>query len=209
MRVAFFHVRQEPRYADIAVFHVKRHMPGVEVLHITDEQTPALAGCTPFRMPWDGRRLMEFRVLLLSQLDGELLSLGTDVVVQRDLSKVFDWPFDAALTQRTTPVYDATGYDVTRAMPFNSDVSFTRGRQFWTAVHKRTQALMDKLGDEENGIWYAEQVAMAQVAPQFDVLRLACENFNHTPKTEDEDVSRRFAVHYKGNRKPWMLARAP
>lgn len=200
MRVAFFHVRQDPVYADIAVFHVKRHMR-CKVLHLTDEDTPALAGCTPVRLPWDGRRLMAFRTLHLSQLDGDVLSLGTDVVVQHDLSKVFDWPFDAALTQRTEAVTDKTGFDVTKVMPFNSDVSFTRGPAFWTAAHEQTLKLIGYIE------WYAEQVAMAQVAPKFNVLRLDCQNFNYTPRDPAEDVSRRFAVHYKGERKPWMLAR--
>src|SRR5512139_3288714 len=134
MIVAFFHVRQNPIYADIAVAHAKKHMPQASMLHITDEETEPLKDCNVLRMPWDGKDLTTFRTLLLSQLDGEVLSLGTDVVVQHDLSKVFDWPFDAALTMRTEPVMSPDGVDLAKLMPYNSDVSFTRGRQFWTAA---------------------------------------------------------------------------
>jgi len=39
---------------------------------------------------------MVFRALLLSKIEGQVLSLDTDVVVQWDLCKVFDFPFDVA-----------------------------------------------------------------------------------------------------------------
>lgn len=199
MIVAFFHVRQDPAYADIAVQHVQKQMPGVRIVHMTDEETPLLAGCTSYRRPWDGNDLTAFRAELLSYLDDEVLSLGTDVIVQRDLSPVFAWPFDAALTMRTDPILTPAGTDVTRLMPYNTDVAFSRGTAFWKAAHEVCVSARGKFG------WYADQQAAAIVAPRFNVLKLHVSNFNHTPSSADEDVSKRYAVHYKGQRKAWML----
>ena len=195
MIAAFFHARQADTYAKMAVsaFKATNKCP---VLHLTDETSPGLDGCEVVRLPWDGSEAMTFRALHLSQLEGEVLSLDTDIIVQRDLSRVFDWPFDAALTQRDGPIRTPDGFDLTTIMPFNGGVVFSRSQKF-------RQAVYEWCAGSEDG-WYVDQLALAHVAKDFDILKLHCDNFNYTPRSPSEDVSMRFAVHYKGPRKDWM-----
>ena len=197
MIVAFFHAGQADTYARMAVASVKATMD-CQIVHLTDETTPGLDGCEVIRLPWDGKDPMVFRALHLSRLDGEVLSLDTDIIVQRDLSGVFAWPFDVALTKRDGPIRTPDGFDITKVMPFNGGVVFSRSRQFWREVHQWCENNKAECG------WFVDQMALAGVSRGFDVLTLHCDNFNYTPKSADEDVSRRFAVHYKGHRKDWM-----
>ena len=141
---------------------------------------------------------MVFRALLLSKIEGQVLSLDTDVVVQWDLCKVFDFPFDVALTRRHKPILDQHGNDLTKTMPYNGGVFWSRDDEFRLAYHKFCDTHKATFG------WFIDQVALAQVGPRFNLLTLDCDNFNYTPKSATEDVSQRFAVHYKGERKRWM-----
>ena len=199
MRVAFLHAKQSPRYANWMVGAVREHMPGVEILHLTDAGTPAIEGCTVVRREWEHDNPMIFRMEHLAALEGEVLVLDTDVVVQRDLSPVFGLDFDMALTWRDGPIMDGKGVDITRAMPINCGVMFQRNSRFWR------ECLRWCVGKDPG--WYADQLAVAQTIWRFDVLRLHCENFNHKPRSADEDVSGRWAVHYKGNARRLMDAR--
>jgi hypothetical protein len=194
MRIAFLHARQDPRYAEMMLASVREHM-SAEILHLTDETTPALDGCTVVRREWIDNPML-FKMGHLAELDGDILVLDTDVIVRADLGCIFGLPFDVALTERDGPIYDSGGKDVTRAMPFNCGVMWSRNRDFWLACLKWCEG--KPVG------WYADQLAVAAMFPKWDVLRLHCYNFNYTPKNASEDISTRLAVHYKGHRKEWM-----
>ena len=197
MRVAFFHVRQDPVYALKMIESVRRNMD-CEIVQNTDMETPAIDGCTVMRSKdEDNGNYMMWRMRGLSRLDGDVVSLDTDVVLQRDISCLFSLPFDAAFTWRDGPIPDGAGNDLSKLMPINSGVILYRNRDVW-----RECLEWCKKGDFG---WYADQFAMAANWRKFDILRLHCDNFNYTPKSPDEDVSTRYAVHYKGKRKEWML----
>ena len=198
MRVAFLHAGQDPKYAQVMVASVRRHMPGVEILQLTDETTPAIDGCAPVRLPWDGEEPMFFKMAHLARLHGDVLALDTDVVVQADLSGVFTLPFDMAFTWRDGPIRGPGGQDIAKIMPINCGVMFQREPRFWLAC-------MDWCQQHKCDHWCADQLAVAHNAIFWDVLRLHCENFNYTPNKRTEDVSQRLVVHYKGDRKEWML----
>lgn len=198
MRVAFLHARQEPTYAAIMVASVQKHMPGVEILQLTDLETPVIDGCEAVRLPWDGKEPMYFKMQHLARLDGDVLALDTDIIVQADLSPVFALPFEVAFTWRDGPIRGPNGEDITKMMPINCGVMFYRNPTFWTAC-------TDWCRKYQVEHWCADQLAVAHNAIFYDVLRLHCENFNYTPNTRDEDVSKRLVVHYKGDRKRWML----
>lgn len=194
MRVAFLHARQDPVFAEIMLESVRKHMD-CEILHLTDEDTPGLAGCTVIRKPWNSNPML-FKMGFLAELEGEIIVLDTDVIVQADLRGVFEYPFDVALTKRKGPVWDTEGTDVTIAMPYNCGVMFTRNPEFWKACIKWCPPDVG---------WYADQLAVAAVSPQWETLVLDCAEWNYTPSSRLEDVSMRKVVHYKGMRKGWML----
>jgi hypothetical protein len=169
---------------------------GCEIIQLTDMETPAIDGCSVVRAEWIDNPMI-FKMQRLADLEGDILALDTDVVVNADLSPVFAFPFDVALTWRDGPIYAPDGTEVTQLMPINCGVMFCRNPEFW-------KACLEWCKDKDVG-WWADQIAVAQVARRFNVLRLHCDNFNYTPSSKDEDVSQRLAVHYKGERKAWML----
>jgi len=196
MRAAFLHVNQDPKWAEVMAASVRRHMD-CEILQLTDMDTPTVEGCTPIRREFTDGNLTMFKMEHLANLDGEVLVLDTDVIVQADISKVFGLPFDVALTWRDGPIWSDSGQDLAKLMPINCGVMWTRSPAFWKHCHAWAV--------EHPGGWYSDQFAVAANWRRFNVLRLHCDNFNHTPNTKAEDVSAKMVVHYKGKRKEWMF----
>lgn len=204
MIIAFLMVGEAQRpLAELMVASCKRHMPTVPVVHMRDEVTPEVPNCSSQVLPWDGKHLMTYRGDHLAALGrGDVLSLDVDVIVQRDLRPVFHRPFDVALTKRKGPIYGPDGVDITVAMPYNTGVMFCQRPEFWTRVSELIHSMPDELQT-----WWGDQIAVKTAAPEFRTLDLPCSIYNYTPATEDEDVSDKAVVHYKGNRKEWMLRR--
>lgn len=199
MKVAFLHAKQDPKYADIMVREVRRHMPRAELIQLTDLDTPAVHGCTVKRMDWMHENPMIFRMEHLMELEGDVLVLDTDIVVQADLSTVFRFPFDMALTWRDGPVLDPDGVDIAKLMPVNCGVMFQRNPKFWARCLEWCTG--KALG------WYADQLAVAANYRYFNILRLHCDNFNYKPKSENDPIAHRFAIHYRGKARPLMERR--
>lgn len=195
MKLAFLHVKQDPKWAEMMVASVRRFVD-CEALQLTDMDTPAIEGCTPVRMEFAHENLTMFKMEHLAKLDGDILVLDTDVIVQKDISKVFAFDFDVALTWRDGPIWSDDGQDLAKIMPINCGVMFSRSPEFWAHCIAWSK--------EHPGGWYSDQFAVAANWRRFNVLRLNCDNFNHTPNSKAEDVSNRYVVHYKGKRKAWM-----
>jgi hypothetical protein len=196
MKVAFLHANQDPKYALIMLRELKKSMPAAEVIQLTDMETPAIEGCKVSRMKWEHPNPMIFKMEHLALIKEEALIIDTDVVVQCDLSPVFLFPFDIGLTWRNRPILDPDGEDITKLMPYNCGVMFHRNPAFWDAC------LQWCIG--KNPGWFADQISVAIVSPRFNVLKLHCDNFNYTPRRITDDVSMKFAVHYKGKRRHLM-----
>ncbi len=205
--VCFLHVGPDHAIPSFMVASVKAAMPDAEVVQMTDQATPPVPGVdSVLRHEWDGRKLMIYRLAHLAALERPAcVILDTDVIVQRSLAPVFERPFDVALTVRHEAVktLDKT-QNLTPEMPYNTGVMFSREPRFWKAALERCRALPGKQHD-----WWGDQLSVKQVADsgQFNVVELPCEVYNYSPSTENEDVSERHVVHYKGARKLWMKQR--
>lgn len=205
MIVAFLLVGESQRQiAERMVASVRKTMPAVPIVHMRDEATPEVADCSSQVIPWDGKRLMTYRGQHLAALEhGDVLSLDTDVIVQKDLRPVFHRHFDVALTKRKGPILDPAGIDIAKLMPYNTGVMFCKRAAFWARIYD----LIKSMPEEAQG-WWGDQMAVKAAAPEFNTLELPCSTYNYTPSVESEDVSDKAVVHYKGNRKDWMLRRA-
>lgn len=206
MIIAFLLVGDGQRpLAERMVASCKKYMPTVPIVHMRDEATQEMDGCRSQVLPWDGKHLMTYRGDHLSALGRkDVLSLDVDVIVQRDLRKVFHKPFDVAVTKRKGPIYGADGVDITVPMPYNAGVIFAQTPAVWDRMAMLIRSMPDDLQT-----WWGDQIALKALAPEFNTLELPCSIYNYTPSTEDEDVSDKAVVHYKGNRKDWMLRRQP
>lgn len=182
----------ESDLAEMMVNSVKRCMPYAKVIQQTDEKTPQL----PFvdevwRKPRTGD-FIEHRFGMLSELKDECLSLDYDVIVQADLSHVFNDDWDVCLTERSGAPEETR---------YNSGVMFLRpsGNGFWKKMLKEYQ-------NHKDG-WMGGQVAICKALQKtrYKVKLLDRDQYNYTPQsTPQEDVSKRLVVHYKGKRKEWM-----
>jgi hypothetical protein len=200
LKVAFLHVGEDLRLPAVMAASAKRL--GYALVQMTDERTPAVPGADAvIRLPWDGERLMTYRLQHLAALAEPALVVDTDVVFVRDVRHVWARAFDVALTRRGGPALDPNGVDLAEVMPYNTGVMFSRSRAFWQRCHELCRAFPPEVQR-----WYGDQYAVRFAAPEFEVLELPVDPYNYSPGAPDEDVSQRYIVHYKGARKDWMLA---
>jgi hypothetical protein len=187
--------------AEMMCASVKKHMPDVELIQLTDEETPACDFAYRVIRLKREEPLMPFRLRHLANLEGEWITLDSDCLVNGDLRQVFNSDFDVALTKRTKPVM-FRDVDVTVEMPFNTGVMFSRNSRFWQDAYKRCLTL-----PLEKQAWWGDQIAVKDVVNSgtYNVLELSCDEWNYTPSHRDEEISAKV-VHYKGPlRKKWMV----
>jgi hypothetical protein len=216
MTAAFLHVGDDLSLPAILVASLRKVMPMTRVVQLSDTATAAVPGVDEvMRRPWDGERLMTFRLEHYAALpESAWLLLDTDMVVQADISVVFelDRAFDVAMHRREStivrpPAWDEfpelLGQDLATFMPYNTGVIFCRNARFWTVARDRLAGLEPRYHR-----WFGDQVAvrMAVETGAFRVLDLH-PAFNYTPNAETDDVGRAYVVHYKGIRKDWMRRR--
>lgn len=190
--------------ADVMIASVRRHMD-CKIVHCTDLTTAQLPDTDEIlRSPPDAD-LGAARLRDLMRLQGDILSLDYDVVVQQDVSTVFERRFDVALTRRE--IADPTVSELIRyASPHNMGVIFTRSPEFWTEVYRRYMT------HPEHSDWLWIQTATTETAwvmrKKYRVIELPGEIYNYTPAKREESVAGRAIVHYKGRRKEWMVPEA-
>jgi hypothetical protein len=216
MTAAFLHVGDDLSLPAILVASLRKAMPATPVVQLSDTRTAAVPGVDRvLRRDWNGAALMTFRMDHYAALpEGAWLLLDTDMVVQADVSVVFelDRAFDVAMHRRERtivrpPAWDEfpelLGQDLAAFMPYNTGVVFSRTARFWTVARESLERLEPRYHR-----WFGDQVAvrMAVETGAFRVLDLH-PAFNYTPSSEDDDISRAYVVHYKGVRKDWMRAR--
>lgn len=210
LTVGFLHVGRISKEAQIMVASVKSAMPAARIVQMTDANTKPVTGVDDvIRKRYDGRFLMPYRLLHLKDFPpADAVFLDTDVIVQKDLSAIFAEDFDIALTRRYKPVRDLTGYDLAAEMPYNTGVMFSRasGTSFWQKAYEHCLTL-----PEQDREWWGDQVSIKATADvtNLKLKEFPCDLYNYTPRKQDEDVSNKYVVHYKGpHRKEWMLQAA-
>lgn len=197
------------KLARLCVESVRDAIPGAWIVHLTHPKT------VPFEFADEvisfiapGFGLMQFRMEHFCSLPyEEALFLDIDTVVQKDVWPVFDREFDIAIAKRSRKLVFKNANpesQLAEKMPYNTGVIFSKNRRFWVAVLRQ---MRDMSLDMRN--WFGEQVAVAELiaANKFNVRELEEGMFNYTPSTNEEDVSHRAIVHYKGIRKSWMIRR--
>lgn len=189
--------------ASVMSASVRRWMPACEVVQLTDEETPALA-CADRCLRLDGGNLFDLRARHLAGLQGDVLSLDYDCLVQRSVEEIFRGPyqpFDIALTLRPVDSGASVPAYLSEAAPYQCGVIFQRNGQFWRDLLPAYQAL-------PSPDWMAGELLVSSAAQRtaLDVLELPGEIYNFTPAKEKDYLGAAAIVHFKGHRKPWMLA---
>jgi hypothetical protein len=194
------------RLAALLVASVRRAMPDVSVVHLTDEVTaPIDAADEVQRHAVTGGVALACLELYAAAGAGEWLFVDTDVIVQQDVQHVFDEPFDVAVADRAGTLKDCElGTKFMARMPYNKGAVFSRSPEFWRSAVAACRTMKPTRQQ-----WMGDQQAMNDVIAggQFRVKVLP-NSYNYPPQFAGEHVAEKHICHYKGPRKPWMLGRA-
>lgn len=191
------------RAANLSVISIKDAMPDAKIVQFTNMNTPGLKDVNEVvRKPSRDLGFMESRMEHYATYPHEkMLLIDPDIIIQADVWNVFDEPFDVALTDRGGNKLVLGKKDVSIIMPYNLGAAFSTGNQFW----RRCLVEMKKMpkGDRD---WFGDQIAVGRVARAkiFQIKVLDMYRYNYTPQKKEENVSSKFIVHYKGERKEWM-----
>lgn len=188
--------------ADVMLRSARKVMPGIEVVQFSDEHSSRLWGVDSI-VRKEGKNTMRLR-LEHYQTPGEWLFLDTDLVVQADVSHVFANDFDVAVSDREGSMLPGEmGGEFMRRMPFNLGAVFSRSPEFWREALKRFDSYPDNL----KGEIISDQLAVNETINEsaFKVKVLPGARYNLSPREEGQDVREAAIVHYKGQRKFWML----
>jgi len=190
--------------------------------------------CHPFARVVIDTYIAEKRPMMVANLDSqikvlqeakeneEVLFLDTDILMRKP------FPFeshDMTVTWRDTTIPGVVG--VAKMMPYNYGVLGCRARP---ATIEAFYWLRSRILQMSNNYqqWYGNQLALAELAaaPERDighavryirwsatdpgtpliVKYLPCEVYNYTPQSENEDVSEKTFLHFKGGRKHMMAS---
>lgn len=207
MKVAFFLQGENQDYrrmAKMTIASVRKAMPGVEVWHLTDADTPMVHGADGIRRVSEPMPMAVRRMTHNSMLRGEWLFIDCDIIVKRDVSHVFDDPFDVALTDRAGTDMEGTPYAAT--MPYNLGVAFSRSNKFWEKVLLLLSKESIKLQQ-----WCGDQIVISKMMKMenycgFDVKVLPGKTYNFPPlEMESQDTDAAAILHFKGQRKLILL----
>jgi hypothetical protein len=210
MRVGFYLTGAQPRWTPTMLQSVRAAMPGVRLVQLTDETSPAVSGVDVHRLP--AAPLSLHRARHFASLVGDWLLLDTDVIAQRDVRAVFADPFDVALADRQWTKTPRGGYraggqpEYVARFPYNAGVVFSRAPAFWAEV---VRYLTSRPALQTS--WTGDQEAICTLAAsgRYRVKVLPGMIYNFPPEgLDDPDTPRAALVHYKGkHRKPYLLAR--
>ena len=191
--------------ADMMIRSVRRTMPDVEIVQLTDEQSPQVWGVDSVRRLPRMPRAVQC-VTHYSHCEGNWLLVDTDIIVQRDVRDVFRYEFDVAVADREGCMVDGEeDTDLMKNMPFNIGVIFSRSPAFWKAVLEKLSAM-----PEQKQEWMGNQNAACAVMAEhrFHVKVLPGLVFNRPPFNSDDRCQEASIIHFKGPmRKRWMLDR--
>lgn len=204
MVVAFVHVSAKGEYArwgdtlaQTMVASVKRVMPHTPIIQLADMTTTPIRGITDkCVIEPDDDYLMTFRLKAMASMTGNVIFLDTDVLLTEPIQGVFDSEFDVAMVHRG---HQRIAMDtIVPPMPYNTGFIASRTPTFFQRCYSACRAFPDKYKE-----WFGDQLAVAQVAPDYNV-RLLADEWNHAPRNPDDLDAK--VLHYKGaKRKGWML----
>lgn len=203
MNVGFFCMAQAHLdMAKLLVESVRRSMPHAKIHHLTDDRCPTLPGLDSTRVLAGNYPMAIRRMLHHARCDGEWLFVDSDIVIQKDVSDVFNEPFDVALTDREGTITNEVKF--AEVMPHNIGVVFSRSPKFWETVAANVRRLAPQQQE-----WMGDQIIVNAMVKQgghgFNIKTIPGSVYNYPPKSATDDLSNAAIVHYKGNRKQWLL----
>jgi hypothetical protein len=216
---AFLHIGEDLRFPTILARSLTRHNPGIEILQVTDLATPAIEGVSEVCRigPYEGA-MMTFRLRGFASLapSGPCWFFDTDMICNGPLSppaevapvavceRQFgrDTIFNAAF--RGMDFGEYRGRTLSQVYPWLACATWVDGEDFWRECLEELLSL-----DPKFALWYGDQEALRNVIARRTLpwSRLPESIYACLPEAPEPAATAQM-MHYKGQRKALMLARA-
>ncbi len=193
MRIAYFCCHPDHlKLGGLSVASARRHMPGVEIVHLTDRVTDPLPGAdTVMRFDTEGN-FWGRSWAAMAALDGNVLLVGTDVLFRRSVAEVFAQPFALALPHIAGP------------RRYDAGVVFSRFPGFFRLMALDPVSALPQPEFEVDPFLDKFHAYVGQL--NGGVKELPGTVYSYTPTAADDPgIARAAIVHYRGPRKRWML----
>ena len=178
--------------AELCIASVRKHMPHAEIWHLTTEDGPELSADKCLRMDIQGTYGYK-RNALTSMLEGEVISIDYDVIMQEDISSVFDEDFELGVTVDMKPGGPGIKY--------NGGVIFSRSQEYWKTI---AEIVKDMDFCKTEGDWYPIELACNQLADSGKFkTKVFSSEYNHVPSSPEDKQGK--LIHYRGKRKAWVF----
>jgi hypothetical protein len=193
MKVVFVQCGPSIEHASMMVRSCKRL--GYEVWQLSDDIAPPVPEIDFIERKTQDAYLMHYRAKRLAEIATPYVMLDTDMIVANDISDGFGE--DVALTwrEKDTVIFDE---DYLK-MPYNGGIIFVNNQDFMRDVAKRMETMNKKLQ-----MWYGDQVALRDVAPNYKVRELKDPAWNFVPEHLGDTTKDVRVYHFKGTRKRLM-----
>jgi hypothetical protein len=197
---------EQDRLARAMIQSAREAMPGCELVQFTDMDTKPLVDRVVRKPRYEGMFWMPYVCDFMAETDEEVLLLDTDIIVRKDLRKLFEPKADMVVTFRARPV--KAGH---RTMHILVGVIASRNKEIWKEASRRISAMDGK--DDKN--WWGIQLVLWDMLCEsqrgespFAIAAVDQKQFNYVPKYEEDIPENAWAIHFKGiDRKLWMLNR--
>lgn len=185
--------------ADMMTRSVRKVMPDVPIVQLTDKTSPFLYGVDVIRKN-STNRLEHY-----ATLEGEWLLIDSDSIIVSDVTHVFDQEFDIAICDRSGSMLPGEiNSPFMVEMPYNLGVVFSRSPEFWRSALEKWNLLPEC---QKADIVADQRAANAAIRDSIlNILILPGIEYNYSPRTFHDNNPLAKILHYKGEqRKVWMI----
>jgi hypothetical protein len=178
MRIAFTHFGVAEEVALVMIESVRKHMPGVTITQLTDNKSRRVYGVDEVRRV----EAVSYPYLLykhMAELPTPFIRVDYDMIFQGDITHILDDDIDFAMNLHGDP--KVLGSRWGKTYPYARHLE--SGRDGWLGlIPSINEALVN-----------------------YRVKALPGEIYNYTPIDRNDRPKDALVIHYKGNRKHWML----
>jgi hypothetical protein len=199
MKIAYYCSQADHlKLGELSIASVRQHMPNAEIIHLTDDVTPALPGADTvlrFTATTNGVRENYWKRYwnAASHLTGETVLLGTDSIFRRDITSVFDGYFDVALP-----------HIADKKWRYDAGTIFSRSPELYKRLAASPISNMSNAALFENDVvtFLAE---FHRISATHQIVEISGEKYSFVPASaNDAGIKKASIVHYRGPRKKWM-----
>jgi hypothetical protein len=197
MRIAFTHFGVAEEVALVMIESVRKHMPGVTITQLTDNKSRRVYGVDEVRRV----EAVSYPYLLykhMAELPTPFIRVDYDMIFQGDITHILDDDIDFAMNLHGDP--KVLGSKWGKTYPYAACI--------WGAKHKSNELAEDfrarHLESGRDG-WLGLIPSINEALANYRVKALPGEIYNYTPIDRHDRPKDALVIHYKGNRKHWML----